>query len=512
MRNLLLLLFFIPALVWAQNQKASLKLANDYFNAGNYESALQMYLSLQNDNPNDQKVNYKIGVCYLNSNVNKSRAIPFLEKVMANDKDEPNASFLLGRAFHFANKFDDAIKYYSLFKSNNKGNPNNIKDVDLELQACYNAKELIKYPVNVEFENLGKMINSSFSDDFPFVPKDESFILFNSRREGNSQGIDGKFFSDVYISYVKEGKWSMAKPLKEINTPEGDEEIIGLSSDGSTALFMFDNNLGSGDLFISKRTGDKFEKPQRLPDVINSKFNEIAASLSADGSQIYFASDRTGGFGGIDIYVSKILPNGNWGEAKNLGPFVNTKFDEDFPSISNDGTTLLFSSKGHTTMGGYDIFKATYDEDKQAWGNVKNIGFPINSAGDDLNLCLSKDNKYGYMSSIKVEGSGDNDIYRIAFKDEEPEYTVIKGKISCMDDLRTVNSANITVNRVTDMELMGTYLPNPQNMRYVIILPPGKYEFIIEGEGFKTYTEKIEVLDKSSFKPYVEKDVKLIPN
>ena len=112
----------MPALVWAQNQKASLKLANDYFNAGNYESALQMYLSLQNDNPNDQKVNYKIGVCYLNSNVNKSRAIPFLEKVMANDKDEPNASFLLGRAFHFANKFDDAIKYYSLFKSNNKGN------------------------------------------------------------------------------------------------------------------------------------------------------------------------------------------------------------------------------------------------------------------------------------------------------------------------------------------------------------------------------------------------------
>jgi hypothetical protein len=275
---------------------------------------------------------------------------------------------------------------------------------------------------------------------------------------------------------------------------------------------MFDNNLGSGDLFISKRNGDKFEKPQRLPDVINSKFNEIAASLSADGSQIYFASDRPGGFGGIDIYVSKILPNGSWGEAKNLGPFINTKFDEDFPSVSTDGITLLFSSKGHTTMGGYDIFKASYDEEKQAWGNVKNIGFPINSAGDDLNLCLSKDNKYGYMSSIKNEGIGDNDIYRISFKDEEPEYTVIKGKISCMDDLRTVSSANITVNRIADMELMGTYLPNPQNMRYVIILPPGKYEFIIEGEGFKTYSEKIEVLDKSSFKPYVDKDIKLIPN
>lgn len=514
MRKLVYLLFFIPFVVFSQNQnqKASLKLANDYYSAGNYENALQMYLSLLSDNANDQKLNYKIGVCYLNSNGDKGKAIYYLDKVVANDKEEPNAIYLLGRAYHFANKFDEAIKYYTIFKGNGKGSANNLKDVDLELQACYNAKELMKYPINIEFNNLGKTINSSFSDDFPFVPKDESFILFNSRRDGNSQGIDGKYFSDVYISYVKDGKWSVAKPLKEINTPEGDEEIIGLSSDGSTALFMFDNNAGSGDLFISKRNNEVFGKPVRLPDVINSKFNEIAASLSADGTEIYFASDRPGGFGGIDIYVSKILPNGNWSEPKNLGPFINTKMDEDFPSISNDGKTLLFSSKGHTTMGGYDIFKASYDEEKQAWGSVKNIGYPLNTSGDDMNLCLSKDNKYGYMSSIKPDGLGDNDIYRILFKDEEPEYTVVKGKIGCMDDLRTVTSANITVNRVNDMELIGTYLPNLQNMKYVIILPPGKYEFIIEGDGFKTYSEIVEVLDKSSFKPYVDKDIKLIPN
>lgn len=507
-----ILIISISVNSWSQTTKASMKMANEYFSAGNYEGALGMYLSLVNDFPDDLKLNYKIGVCYLNSYLDKQKAIPFLEKVVNKDKEEYNALYLLARAYHFANRFDDAIKLYTRFKETGKGSPENLKDVDVELQACYNAKELIKYPINVEFENLGKAINSSFSDDYPFVPRDESFLIFNSRREGNTQGINGKFFSDVYISYVKDGKFLPAKPIKEINTPDGDEEIIGLSADGNAALFLFDNNLGSGDLFISFRNSSgNFEKPIRLPEVINSKYNEIAASLSADGNEIYFASDRPGGYGGIDLYVSRKLPNNNWSEPQNLGPFVNTKFDEDFPSISTDGKTLLFSSKGHTTMGGYDIFKATFDENTRLWTNVKNIGYPINSSDDDMNLCLTKNNQYGYISALRKGGFGDMDIYRITFKDEEPEYTVIKGKITSLNNNIPLQSASLTVNRISDGELMGTYLPNPQTMRYVIILPPGKYELIVESDGFKTFTETLEILDKSSYVPYIDKDINIIP-
>ncbi|MCC7050383.1 MAG: PD40 domain-containing protein [Bacteroidia bacterium] len=512
MKKLLFIVCLFPALSWAQSNKISQKTANDYFTSGNYEEALGMFLSLLNDTPDDPKLNYKIAVCYLNSKIDKQKAIPFLEKVVALDKSEPNAVYLLGRAYHFANRFDDAIKKYEEFKENKKGSEANLKDAGIELQACYNAKELIKFPINVEFENLGKAINTSFSEEYPFVPKDESFILFNSRRENNSQETDGKYYSDIYISYVKNGKFQQARPLTNINTPDGDEQVIGLSANGTTAIFQLTNKSGKTNLYISKWADGLFSIPQLLPEVINSKHNEIAASLSEDGNTIYFASDRPGGFGGTDIYASRILPNGDWSEPQNLGPFVNTKYNEDFPNISSDGNTLLFSSKGHTTMGGYDIFKATFDENEKIWTNVRNIGYPLNTSDDDMNLCLSKDNQYGYMSCLRKGGMGDMDIYRVVFKDAEPEYTVYSGKITCIDDLRPIKEATLTVNRLTDGELMGVYLPNPQTMRYVIILPPGKYELITESGGFKTITENIEVLDKSSFAPYKDKDIKLVPS
>jgi Tol biopolymer transport system component len=209
--------------------------------------------------------------------------------------------------------------------------------------------------------------------------------------------------ANVYISSVKDGKWQSGEDIGEtVNTKEGDEEIVGVCADGNTLIFSFDNKEGKGDVFVGPKMDNQILKPFKVnPNINSSKFEESSASISPDGKTLYFASNRAGGLGGFDIYRTRILPSGEWGEAYNLGPDVNTIYDEDFPNISLDGYTLYFSSKGHNSMGGYDVFKSEILTDSLNFGPAKNVGYPINTPFDDKNLCMSGKGRYGYMAALR---------------------------------------------------------------------------------------------------------------
>jgi hypothetical protein len=212
------------------------------------------------------------------------------------------------------------------------------------------------------------------------------------------------------------------------------------------------------------------------------------------------------------LYVVRKLPNGKWGTAMNLGPGVNTPQNEDFPNLSPDGKTLYFSSSGHTSMGGYDIFKADWDETAKTFSGAKNIGYPINTPEDNMNFRISESGRYGYIGSLMEKGFGDYDLYRATFKDVEPEYTVFKGNIFVKNEGKAeLNYSDVLIS-VTDItgEIFGNYSPNPNTGRYVVILPPGEYELSVEAPGFKPVVEKLKVLDKSSFTREVEKAISLI--
>jgi hypothetical protein len=223
--------------------------------------------------------------------------------------------------------------------------------------------------------------------------------------------------------------------------------------------------------------------------------------MDNEGKLIYFASNRKGGFGGTDIYSCQKLPNGKWSEAKNLGPKINTLLDEDFPNLSPDASTLYFSSKGHSSMGGYDIFKATLNESSTAFTDVKNIGYPVNTSYDDLNFRISKSGRYGYVSSLRGGGNGDYDIYRVSFNDVEMDHTVLIGDLVAKDTLNKIEFRDtfISVNNTITNEIVGNYLPNPSNGRFIIILPPGKYTVLVESPGFKDNKYPLEILDKVSY-------------
>lgn len=500
----------------AQEREADPKEAADKFAAGNYEEALEDYLDLLEKDPKSEKYNYRVAVCYLNTNINKAKAIPYLEIVTRQPRFEPDAWYLLGRAYHFAYRFDEALKMYNLFKAAGKGTPQNLIDVDREIQNCYNAKELMKFPVNVAFENLGPNVNSTYADYYPFVRADESALVFSTKRPegGNLRNADGSYYSTVYLAYVKDGAFAKAKNIgAPISDDKGNVEVVGLSASGDRMLLYYDNVDGTGDIYLSEidKTKGYYKKPAKLDDNVNSsKGYEIAAAISADGNTLYFASDRAGGQGGIDLFLSKRLPTGKWSMPVNLGPEINTSYDEDFPSLSPDGKTLYFSSKGHTSMGGYDIFKAELNEETGKFTSVKNIGYPLNTPEDNSNFCLSESGRYGYMAAVREGGQGDYDIYRVSFVDVEPRYSVISGTISA-EDKSAIEYRDVfmTVTDVQSGEVMGNYLPNPNTGRYVVILPPGRYTLLVQVPGFADINDELNIMDKASFKTEIAKEIVL---
>lgn len=514
--TLLFILFFL--FTFSQNEegvrKATFKEAEEKYIAANYEEALDDFLNLlAQDSKNDQ-YKYKIAVCYLNTNIDKTKAIPYLEILTHKPKCDHNIWYLLGRAYHYANRFDDALATYNKFKLANKGITDNLKDVDKQIQYCLNAKELMKYPNNVTFENVGDKINSSYNDHFAFVPVDESFIVFNTNRpEKNSQETaDGSYKNSIYFSKEKLGVFAKATNIgAPISSGNLGEEVVGLSSNGEYMILYIKDKKGIGNLYLSQQNvNGTYTNPIALDKTIDSDYDEIAAAITQDGLTIYFASNRPGGFGGTDLYMSKKLSNGKYGEAINLGKDINTMGDEDFPDITPDKKTLYFSSNGHTSMGGYDIFHANWNEDSSKFINVKNIGYPISTTLDDNNFRVSYSGRFGYISAIRSEGFGDYDIYRVTFNEVEPQLCAIHGHIKSEEASKIeYQEVYVTVINLKG-QIIGNYVPNLNTGAYIIILPPGKYSIKAETTGFKTLTKQLEIFDKGSFRSEIELDLQLL--
>ncbi|MEX2596749.1 MAG: hypothetical protein WEC59_07450 [Salibacteraceae bacterium] len=521
MKKLALLLFIFVAVITsahAQEEEevfqADESTADEYFFNENYSAALTHYISLLEEDPENLKYNYNTGLCYLNSDFEKIKSIPYFEKVVFYDEEASTVYFLMGKAYQSDFQFDRAIDMFNNFiEFYSMGGEFLVEDAETEIEYCENAYELTKFPKEVLYENLGPQINSSFPDYFPFVTIDESFIAYTSKRDDGSKKLpDGTFASNIYYSRVAEGEYTGAMPMPGAdNDPAESEVVVGMSGTGDKLLLMKGLEGISGDILEGEFDGERLGNIKELDKKINSKFREIAATYANDGTNtIYFVSDRPGGYGGTDIWVIKKLPTGAWGVPFNAGPDINTERDEDFPNVSPDGNYLFFSSKGHFSMGGFDIFKAKWNIDSTRFMNPRNLGYPINSVDDDMNYRLSRSGRYGYMSALREDGYGDYDIYRITIKEVESEYSVLRGTITSADPNFDVSSADITVTDFETGDLFGVYTPNPNSMRYVIILPPGEFEVLVDSPGFEPVSFEVKILGKSSFQPEIDHNLELV--
>lgn len=485
--------------------------ADAYIDDGNFQKAIEIYKNLLQTVPDNANINFKIGYCYIHTAQEKNKAIKYLEKAIKNITNDYNPNsyketkapletyFYLGKAYHFNYEFKKAINIFNELKGKltNKDNLLN-DDINHEIETCNNAVELVKHPINMVVTNLGKNINTIYDEHSPVVSGDQTVLIFTSKRKGNTGGkqtTDGQYFEDIYASYKIGNNWAYAQQISDsINTP-GHEASIGLSFDAKL-LFIYKDDNGDGNIYYSKKEGLDWSKPKKLGYPINTKAKETHASLSFDGKTLYFTSNRKGGYGGLDIYRVKKLPNGKWSKAQNLGPTINTKYNEDGPYIHPDGITLFFSSQGHNTMGGFDIFSSTINEDG-TWTEPENMGYPINTTDDDVFYMPTLDGRQAYYASHQKGSIGHDDIFLIDLPESSVRnQTVITG-IATTKDGKILRDAQITVTDDKSGNLMGVYSPNSKTGRYLIILPRGKkYNVTIEAPGYSTTTTDIVVQKK----------------
>jgi hypothetical protein len=259
-------------------------------------------------------------------------------------------------------------------------------------------------------------------------------------------------------------------------------------------IYRTQQNLVSGDLYEARFHARKWQQPEIMTQQINSESHEPSASIAPGGQEVYFTSDRPGGFGGRDLYRIRRLPNGQWSLPLNLGPNVNTPFDEDAPFIHSDGTTLFFSSNGHNTMGGYDIFKTVLtDYDMNGWAVPENMGYPLNTVNDDIYFCLSEDGHTGYFSSERAEGMGMQDIYQVTFPNTQLDHMVVHGVVADAGDEPV--KARIILSDATGEEIVGIYNTNKNTGRFLMILKPSQeYQMSVEAPGFVTQSSTVKAV------------------
>jgi outer membrane protein OmpA-like peptidoglycan-associated protein len=312
--------------------------------------------------------------------------------------------------------------------------------------------------------------------------------------------LDGEYFEDIYESVKLNQTWGQGVQLnKSINT-ETHDACVALSPDGMELIMYRVSPADGGDLFISNLKNNDWTSPKRLAKTINTNYWEPSASITSDEKTLFFTSNKKGGFGGTDIYMAKLLPNGEFGPAINLGPEINTAEDDDAPFIHPDSKTLYFSSKGHYNMGGFDIFVCTIDiENGSILTKPKNIGYPINTAGDDIYFTWSADGKRAYFASERDGGYGDKDIYLLEREEVKIALTLIKGQIVTCDS-HTPVAATIQVTDLGTQKIVGVYNSNSITGKYTVLLPAGKnYAIAVDAPGYLFYSKNIDIPNQEDY-------------
>ncbi|MEQ8361029.1 MAG: OmpA family protein [Cytophagales bacterium] len=477
------------------------------------EVAKELYIQAARIDPNNVDANFKAGKMYLET-INKDRAATYFIKVLNLNPDYKfSLNYLIGRSYHFGLDFDEAIKYYQKYEEKLTENPTysgsdkiDSEEVKNRILECYNGKEFVSNPQNYSIRNMGAQINSVYDDYAPVINRENSFMIFTTRRkDGNLSkdvDIDNEFFEDIFYSNFDDGKWTQAKNIgTPINTVFHNSNL-SLSADGNILFLYTDEN--NGDIMVSNKADDgTWSEPKSIGPNINSLgFKESSVCLSPDGSTLYFSSNRPGGYGGSDIYYSEKDKKGAWKKAKNLGSVINTKYDDDGPFVDFSGDYLYFSSKGHKGMGGYDIFKSEYLIEEESWGDPVNMGYPINTSDNDIYFVSSNDGEIAYYATVRGGGYGLSDIYSIKegqFEIPEESDSVSKDTASSVAQKAAPEKKNVILNlRIKDQsgDLMNAKVSLINVDNQVVAaqrkMDDGVYKFKVENPDNSTYRLSVE--------------------
>jgi hypothetical protein len=499
--------------------------AEKYIHKTNYSEAIPLLLSLDSTY-DDPIIDYYIGMSYYESKSMENNAIPFLESYVNQSDSLDQAHFFLAQLYHWNYRFDDAIQMYQKFKSivYSKTSDLSILEVigditDKKIAECSYGKLSFDNPRKVIIENLGEEINTSYPEYAPVISNDEKKLIYTSRRS-NTTGLkmdnDKSYYEDIYYADLIKGSLFSKIALDTLLKFGGYITLLtdfeyslprkmwgGVNSkkhDGAIQLNRTEDSLyfyRDYDIWISDiKDSIKSTTPKNVR-YVNSTAYEPSIYFSPDGSYFLASSDRPGGFGGLDLYESIKMPDGTWSELVNLGPQINTEYDEDAPYIDPDGVTVYFASKGHSSMGGYDIFK-TRKKGLKEWSDIINMGYPVNTPGDEIYYVMTPKYNRAYYSSNNLQGYGDMDLYRITFADERHPLAELKGLVLKNDEYIPANSKLTMYSE--DNEKFSSFISDSTTGEYLVLLGHGKtYDMLVETEGFLPYNKTFHIPEQKEY-------------
>jgi tetratricopeptide (TPR) repeat protein len=461
-----------------------------------YTEALPLYQQLIQLDPDNSNLKYRIGQCYINLPGEKDKAITFLEDAVKDinpkysegnfrEKGAPyDALYYLANAYRINNQINKALETYELFKKNLDVNIYDSMVVNQQIESCRNAKVLMAKPLYVREHNLGNNINEETSEFNPVISDDENIMVF-------SQAL--AFYDAIQYSTRVNGSWTTPQNMNEMLKVDRGISPTSLSDDG-TVLFLYNSENYDGNIYSAHYENGVWGPIVRLNDNINTKYWESHAAISHDNNRLYFTSNRKNSIGGLDIYVSERDSTGDWGPAKNLGPVINTPYNEDTPFLSKDDKTLFFSSRGHFNMGGHDIFCSTLLETGE-WSVPVNLGYPVNSTDDDLFFKPVQEGYEGYIAKYNPDGFGRQDIYRVEiFSDKHPRTFFVKG-VATIEDLPSGYKPRIQINatNINNLNLRLVAYTNPETGQYDFLVTQGDYEVTFETPGSKKAIKSLQI-------------------
>lgn len=506
-----------------------------------YKAALDYYELAQDFNPNNDYLNFQIGYCHLNTNTKFKSLNYFLKSFELNPNLRSDIHYYIARGYHLQGKFTDAIKHYEMHKKrlDQKTELAKIMGINKNIKECESGKKLVTQPVRVWIDNMGKEVNSDAPEYGMIITADASEVYFTSRRPNTTGGAKdellNEYFEDIYTSsQTKRDIWTTSDNIGEPINTKGHDAAVALSPDGSKMIVYIDDK-GDGNLYESIRSGAVWSKPKKMNKEICSPYHEPSAWYSSDMKLLYFVSDRPVGKGMAkdkDIYIAE------WSEDKeeyiNVTPLpsnINSTYDEDGIYLHPDNRTLYFSSKGHNSMGGYDIFRTVRNEDG-TWSDPENIGFPVNTVDDDIFFVVAANGREAYMTSFREEGFGDKDLYKVTFlgpekqpllntedillagssvpvrtKVIEPAVEISRSQVAILkgivrdDKTKDPLEANIELIDNEKNKVIAEFKSDATTGKFLVSLPGGKnYGIAVKADSYLFHSENFDVQQDSDYK------------
>ena len=471
LRAISLAAFFILGLI--NITFAQLNKGKKLFFKQEYQKALPAFEEAIKENPKDAEALYYGGICHL-QNYNNKTGLELMQKAISlNPKvDGKHQNYWLAIAYHYNYKPDSAEEYFNKYKASLSRNDPRRRMVNRWLRDIAMSNKQNNVGRYFWVEEV-KTINTKHSEHSPLISHDGKTLIYTSRDKevtGGQVDKDGDFFEDIYrVEKQADGTWSSPEKINTLLNTKKHDASCQLFDNGNQILLYREKN--DGDLYVAKKgANNKWGTPVGLSKNINSKSYESHGFITADGKSIYFASNRNNPRGDLNLYVSHKTKDGKWGEAKKLGPNVNSLSDDDAPFVTPDGKELYFSSRGHNSLGGFDIFRCLWDSETNSWGTATNLGAPINTTKDDIYMVWEANGREGYFSSNRLYGSGEKDIYRFGKVYE----IAVKGKL--LDKVDKTPLANISI-----------ALKSTQDDIYYEVATDQNGEFLLELVSSKTY-------------------------